>query len=321
MSQAFFAYRFPGNEDVNYFTGRIQKIDTIETADQGILVCSFDRSNIFHIKDLEKIDKQEFHFYYSKNVNNHVPKESYDQTFKDTLDNIKNGRFEKVVLSRTKKVAFESEIMDVFDRLNDKYHGSFNYLLSSVETGCWMGATPELLAEIKDDTLTSVSLAGTKIPEENWSEKEIEEQLYVTNYIKDIFLKLGAGKIEESGPKTISAGPVDHLKSVITANIDPENWKKALEQLHPTPATCGIPTHSSMDFIKQTEHHDRLMYTGFIAVCEPHKKSAFVNLRCMELHPKEATLYLGGGITKKSNADREWQETERKAKTLEFVLK
>ena len=63
------------------------------------------------------------------------------------------------------------------------------------------------------------------------------------------------------------------------------------------------------------------MYTGFIAVCTPQKKSAYVNLRCMELHPNEATLYLGGGITKKSKADREWLETERKAKTLKSVLK
>ena len=46
----------------------------------------------------------------------------------------------------------------------------------------WVGASPELLADYKEKTFTTVSLAGTKRPEENWSEKEYEEQKMVTDY-------------------------------------------------------------------------------------------------------------------------------------------
>jgi isochorismate synthase len=51
------------------------------------------------------------------------------------------------------------------------------------------------------------------------------------------------------------------------------------------------------------------------------KSSAlFVNLRCMSVQNNKATIYVGGGITKDSNASKEWEETVSKAKTMKRVL-
>jgi isochorismate synthase len=40
----------------------------------------------------------------------------------------------------------------------------------------------------------------------------------------------------------------------------------------------------------------------------------------MEIHKNNATIFIGGGITKDSNAEKEWLETVAKSKTMKKVL-
>ena len=46
----------------------------------------------------------------------------------------------------------------------------------------------------------------------------------------------------------------------------------------------------------------------------------FVNLRCMQISNQEAIIYVGGGITKDSNVEAEWEETVQKALVMKKVL-
>jgi isochorismate synthase len=46
----------------------------------------------------------------------------------------------------------------------------------------------------------------------------------------------------------------------------------------------------------------------------------FVNLRCMQLKNKQALVYVGGGVTKDSNPELEWEETVNKTQTMMSVL-
>ena len=46
----------------------------------------------------------------------------------------------------------------------------------------------------------------------------------------------------------------------------------------------------------------------------------FVNLRCMQIKGSTALLYVGGGITKDSIPEDEWEETVAKSKTMLKVL-
>ena len=322
MSRAYFAYRLPNENVTHYLSGEVRSYNSLdELDDNGIAICSFDRSTILMLKDLEEIDPQDFDFHQIEPKNESTNLATYEHSFKQVSEAINSGRFEKVVLSKIKLISKEINILSTFQNLNNTYSETFNYLLSSEKTGCWMGASPELLCHLKEGNIDTVSLAGTKIPDEKWTEKEILEQLYVTNYIADKLLKAGAVNLKENGPSTISAGPVDHLKTIITAKLDGSSWKSIIDQLHPTPATCGIPTGSSMRFIQEVEKHNRQLYTGFIGVFRPEEKRTYVNLRCMQIHKGSISLYLGGGIIAQSTLEKEWQETERKAITLERVMK
>ena len=46
------------------------------------------------------------------------------------------------------------------------------------------------------------------------------------------------------------------------------------------------------------------------------KTDIFVNLRCMKILPEKLALYIGGGLTKDSIPEKEWEETSLKSQTL-----
>ena len=322
MKETYFAYRLPNHNEVHYVKGVLSKKNNIqEIDDNGVVFCSFDRSSIYQMT-VENAERSEFRCNHFHEIQRSTTKEEYAENFYAIEEQLAVGRFEKIVLSRVKRVQYQKDLLELFDDLNSSYNNTFNYLVNSPELGCWMGASPELLCSIKDAHVKTVSLAGTKSKSQNWTEKEMQEQLYVTNYIERKMTDISCHNIQKEGPKSIKAGPVEHLKTIITCDLtDQKNWRDAIDALHPTPATCGLPTTSSMNFIQKLERHDRKYYTGFIGVFTQEAKRNFVNLRCMEMGKENALIYTGGGITADSNLQSEWNETERKAKTLENLLK
>ena len=92
--------------------------------------------------------------------------------------------------------------------------------------------------------------------------------------------------------------------------------------LHPTPAVCGYPREKAKAFILKNEKFDRTYYTGFFGELNVDSQTAlYVNLRCLERDTSESLkLYIGGGITAKSKAEHEWEETVSKCRTMEAVL-
>lgn len=194
-------------------------------------------------------------------------------------------------------------------------------MISNAEIGTWIGATPERLIHVNRDKIETMSLAGTKTEFDNWTKKEYDEQAFVTHQIQKELEKY-CHNIQLDGPKTITAGPVQHLQTTIKAQlINPHDWSSLTQGLHPTPAVCGTPTDAARAFILKNEKHDRQFYTGFIGFVQKDTKSLFVNLRCLQFYEKYANLYVGGGIIIDSTQESEWIETERKANTLSALLK
>jgi isochorismate synthase len=214
------------------------------------------------------------------------------------------------------------------------------------KVGLWIGATPELLFKVEGKQLTTISLAGTQpykpssIP--SWTHKEYEEQQIVTDYITNR-IKPYTIQINVSDIDTVRAGSLLHLKTRITSRIaDTSNLKSIIEALHPTPAVCGFPREEAKDFILKNENYNREYYTGFLGELNLKQSKTrnanrrnvennayavvktqsnfYVNLRCMQIKNNEALIYIGGGITKDSNSEKEWEETVNKTTTIGNVL-
>ncbi len=263
-------------------------------------------------------------------------KADYLNLVKKTIGGIKDDRFQKVVISRSKLIDLPPHFnaASYFNALCDKYANAFIHLTYIPGAGLWIGATPEVLIEIdKNNHFQTVALAATQayiddtdIEDTTWSQKDIEEQAMVSRYIINCFKKIRLREFEEIGPRTYLSGNLVHLKTSYLVNIDqvafPELGTVMLELLHPTSAVCGMPKDAALAFIQENEGFDRSYFSGFLGpVNVLNETNVFVNLRTMKISGNQAQLFAGAGIIANSNPEKEWHETEIKMETLLTVLK
>ena len=249
-------------------------------------------------------------------------KAHYAHDFGCFHEELEKGAFRKIVLARCSHVdAAVSSAEELFLRACRLYPRLFVALVSAPQSGTWLMATPEVLLSGEDGDFSTMALAGTqKSPE--WSEKNREEQQYVTDYIERC-VKGFADGYTLNGPYTTMAAHLYHLRTDIQFRLsDTHRLGDVLERLYPTPAVCGIPKAETREFILKNEHRPRKYYSGFVGPISPEGKTAlFVSLRCMNILPDGSChLYAGGGLLKESEMEKEWAETETKMQTIKRVL-
>lgn len=233
----------------------------------------------------------------------------------------------KVVIARKKDIHYKAfDLRMAFEKLLTQYPLATTYVWFHPKVGLWMGATPEILLKVHDQQFTTMSLAGTQVyngtEDVVWKPKEIEEQQLVTDYVLNK-LRKHTNALEHSKVYTVKAGSLLHLRTDIQGELsDAKGVAELLRVVHPTPAVCGFPTETAKAFILANEDFNRSYYTGFLGTLNVNQKtSLYVNLRCMQVLPEQVIrLYIGGGITLKSDPLQEWEETVSKCKTMEQVL-
>ena len=279
---------------------------------------------------------------------NNSDKEIHINLVKKGVEAIKDNRFKKVVLSRSETVSLsDNNPFSIFKNLLKNYASAFVYCWYHPKIGLWLGATPETLVKIEGQRFSIMALAGTQnykgSLDVKWHDKELQEQQYVTDFILDS-IESTIDNIQISPVETVKAGNLLHLKTRIWGMLKPNaiSLKDLLYCLHPTPAVCGLPKLEAKAFILEHEHYNRAFYTGFLGELNLDVISAprsgkrnienrayasvknstqlYVNLRCMQLKANNAIIYVGGGITKSSNPESEWEETVSKSLVIKKVL-
>lgn len=236
----------------------------------------------------------------------------------------------KAILSRVKHAEKPNDFhpVDFFRKAEGAYPAALVSLIAHHKHGIWLGASPEVLLQSEGGEALTHSLAATRpaVPEGEylWNKKERDEQSHVSAHIRTVLLKSGAEPLAESGPKTVKAGSVVHLRTTFEFSL-PADAETFLKSLHPTPAIAGLPVAPAVGLIAATEKHDRGLYAGYLGTRTPNSRNAtdfnlYVNLRCMRAGADRLALYIGGGLTSASELDAEWEETENKALTLEKLL-
>lgn len=244
-------------------------------------------------------------------------REEYLKRIVKTISFVKNEHIPKLVISRRKIIKFSTlRLSETFLNLTKNYPNAFVYCWQQgAET--WIGAFSELLGSYNRLTgeFKTMSLAGTLKTGEDWSEKEKHEQQTVTNYIIATLSKF-SGNVHISDTYDHFSGTIKHLRTDLTAFIKSEDLEKLIEQLHPTPAVCGIPVELCKEAIKSIEKYPREYYAGYSQVELEDNVYYFVNLRCAKLFKDHAELFVGGGVTALSIPEKEWEETELKSQPI-----
>lgn len=231
-------------------------------------------------------------------------------------------KIDKAIFSRIDQATTELDFVGVFNELCQKYKNkAFVYALVDPVFGIWIGATPEILIEGDENRLKTVALAGTKKEQnDKWTLKEREEQSMVTDFIYSKLSQSAVQNLVKGDCETIDSGAVFHLATRFEFQVPFSNVDDLINDLHPTPAVCGLPRDKAMQLIHDFEPHERKFYTGILGWVKDNEVQTYVNLRCMEYFKGSCDLYVGGGITSNSVIENEWLETKNKANTLRSVL-
>jgi isochorismate synthase len=285
---------------------------------------NFDESLIQEISDQEPLYPA---YDYESPIE--IDREKYLEQAKRFIQSF-DDNFSKAVLSRI-QLEIKPEYFDVgtfFINLQKAYPNAFCHVINIPGAGNWAGASPETLLRINENLAQTISLAGTQAFQEKdqkiiWSEKDLNEQQIVTDYIESVLNKFEIPVYKKEKVHNLQAGNAVHLATMFS--FDSSSIQNQLgtfiSELHPTPAVCGLPKETALDLIFQTEKHNREYYAGF---CGPlnmeNETNLFVNLRCMKILNSKLALFVGGGLTAKSEPEKEWKETIIKAETLQSIL-
>jgi isochorismate synthase len=308
-------YRFPGQAVISK-SGQFIKVQDSDI--KGFILGHFNNQERYIFKESTNSE--------AVRINQDQPyvisKEEYLVQAKEVTTLLQESAMKKLVYSRVKaeKISISGKVL--FDRLENAYPNAFVYYFQDPVLGEWIGATPEILIKGMNNAFVSMSLAGTKKVDDtrSWGKKEMDEQNFVSQFIEETLLNHGVQDVTFDGPKTVQAGPLNHLRTDFQWKSTTNTAWQIAQVLHPTPAVSGTPVQTASEWILSNEKHERLFYAGMIGELQAESMNVYVNLRCGQLIGDQLYLYLGGGFTAESNPEKEWEETENKSKTLLDLL-
>jgi len=239
-----------------------------------------------------------------------------------------NHHFTKVVASRISRYTLHGPVSWelMLPEIRTNFPSACFLVLHIPGHFTWIALSPEKLFSLKGDLLETMALAGTRphMPgEPRWTEKEYDEQAWVSEDLRKKIQDSGYEQSKESGPDTLFTGQLYHLCSRFIARKtgDSQGIESLLKTFHPTPAVAGYPVSTSVDWIHAHEKHRRDYYSGYFGMIEKGEAEIYVNLRCGVLLGNELQLYTGCGITAGSDPNLEWEETGNKRNTLLQLFK
>jgi menaquinone-specific isochorismate synthase len=263
-----------------------------------------------------------------------VPIGTYLTAVTAARDAARSGDLVKAVIARDVVVDSDLpfDVHAVLLRLRASFGSSYRYSMDG-----FVGASPELLVEVRDGVVRSHPLAGTaprtgdptadaRLAEELIaSTKNQVEHRVVIDVVNDTLLRWCSYLDWEPEPQIVTVANVQHLGTRVEGPLS-RPWPNVLElvkALSPTPALGGHPRDAALALIESVEGFDRGRYGGAVGWVDARGNGTWaVAIRCAEFsHDRHrARLFAGGGIVAESEPLAELAETQAKFQAMLSAL-
>ncbi len=252
-----------------------------------------------------------------------LTRERFRRAVAAAVARIEAGEVEKVVLARDLEAITPDpiDIPAVLARLQEANPTSWTFHVDGL-----IGASPEMLIELRGPTVRSQALAGsapvTGDPDVDdataarlaASSKDHAEHAYAADSVIERLAEVA--DVRAAQTTVLRLPSIMHLATEISGTLrEPRSALELAGLVHPSAAVCGTPTDVATRVIAELEGFDRGRYAGPVGWVDAAGDGQFViALRCGQVNADATSVRLlaGGGIVAGSVPSDELAETARK---------
>ena len=278
------------------------------------------KSNIQNIKTSKKIS-----------IKSNISKKQFLSNVNKAKKYIKIGDIFQVVLSQRFETKLTKSPLEIYKKLRIKNPSPFMYFFNFDDFQI-IGASPEILVRLRDDTITLRPIAGTRPRGKN----KKEDLFYEKDLLKDkkelaehlMLLDLGrndTGKVSKiNSVKVTEQFKIErysHVMHIVSNVIGKFNNKftnfDTLLSGFPAGTVSGAPKIRAMEIIDELENTKRKVYAGGIGYFSANGDfDTCIALRTAVSKNNKFYVQAGAGIVADSKPINEYYETVNKAKAL-----
>lgn len=264
-------------------------------------------------------------------VRSNYKKEQFLQDVEKVKDYIRSGEILQAVISQRFEVDLHVTGLDVYRvlRMINPSPYLFYIKMGDIEV---VGSSPERLVQVQDGHVEIHPIAGTRPRGKTKEEDEalakdlLQDQKEIAEHHMLVDLaRHDIGRIAKDGtvktPVLLEIGRFSHVMHIISKvtgelaeHIHPLD---ALISAFPAGTVSGAPKVRAMEIINEIEPNERGIYAGAIGYFGfDGNIDSCIAIRTLVIKDKKAYVQAGAGIVSESVPEKEYEETQNKAKAL-----
>jgi len=260
-----------------------------------------------------------------------LSQEDYIEAVRKAKEYIRAGEIFQVVLSRRISCPYRGDALALYGALREINPSPYLYYLGFGDEAV-VGSSPEMLVRVENDVVQTVPIAGTrprgKDPAEDNAlaadlladQKERAEHLMLVDLARnDIGRVAGFGSVQV--PEFMEVEKFSHVQHIVSrvcgrlrSGCDRFD---ALSACFPAGTVSGAPKLRAMQVIAKLEAHPRGLYAGAVGYADLTGMLEFaIAIRTLVVRDGQVEFSTGAGIVADSVPEREFLETEAKARAM-----
>jgi anthranilate synthase component 1 len=260
-----------------------------------------------------------------------ITKERFEKAVENAKKYVSSGDIFQVVLSKRYEFRIEGDLIGFYRYLRRINPSPYMYFLKAGVRQI-VGSSPEMLVRVDNRVVETFPIAGTRPCVEKPSEnkrlakemlsdpKERAEHVMLVDLARN-----DVGRVSKFGsvrvPEFMTVhrySHVQHIVSRVVGNLRDEcDCYDSLRAIFPAGTVSGAPKVRAMEIIEELEPTKRGPYAGAVGYFSYNGNADFaITIRTLVVNKDKAYIQVGAGIVADSVPEREWFETEHKAKAL-----
>jgi anthranilate synthase component 1 len=281
----------------------------------------------------EPAPKEEPFAYTKPTVN--TSKADFEKAVEQAKQYVTAGDMFQVVLSKRFQFQYSGSLLSFYRSLRQINPSPYMFYYKTGSRQI-VGASPEMLVRVDNRKVVTFPIAGTAPYTANSEEnlrlgkelladpKERAEHVMLVDLARN-----DVGRISRYGSVSVPEfmqihqfSHVQHIVSQVVGDLqDGLESFDALKAVFPAGTVSGAPKVRAMEIIEELEPSHRGPYAGAVGYFSCNGNSDFaITIRTLFAEGNTACIQVGAGIVADSNPEKEWFETDHKAKALMKAL-